>query len=80
MLSRPATCSLSASSMGWVWFPVLRRQAKQRTPKSPLPPQVTTEEDLEIIFSRFGRVTSCDIIRDWKTGDSLCYGFIGLDR
>ncbi len=42
--------------------------------------KVTTEEDLEIIFSRFGRVTSCDIIRDWKTGDSLCYGFIGLDR
>lgn len=24
---------------------------------------VTTEEDLEIIFSRFGTVTSCDIIR-----------------
>jgi len=41
---------------------------------------VTTEEDLEIIFSRFGRVTSCDIIRDWKTGDSLCYGFIGFEN
>lgn len=40
---------------------------------------VTTEEDLEIIFSRFGTITSCDIIRDWKTGDSLCYGFIGFD-
>ncbi|GAX85095.1 hypothetical protein CEUSTIGMA_g12515.t1 [Chlamydomonas eustigma] len=40
---------------------------------------VTTEEDLEIIFSRFGRVNACDIIRDWKTGDSLCYGFIGLE-
>lgn len=40
---------------------------------------VTTEEDLEIIFSRFGTVTACDIIRDWKTGDSLCYGFIGFD-
>lgn len=25
--------------------------------------QVTTEEDLEIIFSRFGNITSCDIIR-----------------
>lgn len=24
---------------------------------------VTTEEDLEIIFSRFGTITSCDIIR-----------------
>lgn len=31
-------------------------------------PQVTTEEDLEIIFSRFGTITSCDIIRDFKTG------------
>lgn len=43
-------------------------------------PQVTTEEDLEIIFSRFGKVTSCDVIRDWKTGDSLCYAFIGFDK
>jgi peptidyl-prolyl cis-trans isomerase-like 4 len=25
-------------------------------------------------------VTSCDIIRDFKTGDSLCYGFIGYDN
>jgi peptidyl-prolyl cis-trans isomerase-like 4 len=24
---------------------------------------VTSEEDLEIIFSRFGNVTSCDLIR-----------------
>lgn len=36
-------------------------------------------QDLEIIFSRFGNITSCDIIRDWKTGDSLCYAFIGFD-
>ena len=40
---------------------------------------VTTEEDLEIIFSRFGQVTSCDIVKDWKTGDSLCYGFVGFE-
>lgn len=33
--------------------------------------QVTTEEDLEIIFSRFGKITSCDIIRDYKTGAVL---------
>ena len=36
-------------------------------------------QDLEIIFSRFGKVTSCDIIRDYKTGDSLCYAFLGFD-
>lgn len=41
---------------------------------------VTTEEDLDIIFSRFGTITSCDIIRDFKTGDSLNYGFIGFDN
>lgn len=36
-------------------------------------------QDLEIIFTRFGKITSCDIIRDSKTGDSLCYAFIGFD-
>jgi hypothetical protein len=25
-------------------------------------------------------VTSCDIIKDHKTGDSLCYAFIGYDN
>ena len=37
------------------------------------------QQDLEIIFSRFGNITACDIIRDWKTGDSLNYAFIGFD-
>jgi len=32
---------------------------------------VTLSEDLEMIFSRFGAIKSCDIVRDWKTGDSL---------
>ena len=36
-------------------------------------------QDLEIIFSRFGNITACDIIRDWKTGDSLNYAFLGFD-
>jgi RNA recognition motif-containing protein len=36
----------------------------------------TTDEDLEIIFSRFGEIKCCEIIRDWKTGDSLNYAFI----
>jgi len=40
---------------------------------------VTTDEDLEIIFSRFGTITSCDIIRDQKTGESLNYAFLGFD-
>ncbi|XP_029449927.1 peptidyl-prolyl cis-trans isomerase-like 4 [Rhinatrema bivittatum] len=41
---------------------------------------VTTDEDLEIIFSRFGSIKSCEIIRDWKTGESLCYAFIEFDK
>jgi peptidyl-prolyl cis-trans isomerase-like 4 len=31
----------------------------------------TLSEDLETIFSRFGSIRSCDVVRDWKTGDSL---------
>ncbi|KAK6149500.1 hypothetical protein DH2020_017025 [Rehmannia glutinosa] len=38
---------------------------------------VTEDEDLHTIFSRFGVVTSAEVIRDHKTGDSLCYAFIG---
>ncbi|XP_062407152.1 peptidyl-prolyl cis-trans isomerase-like 4 [Sardina pilchardus] len=41
---------------------------------------VTTDEDLEIIFSRFGAIASCEIIRDWKSGESLCYAFIEFEK
>ncbi|TVY37202.1 Peptidyl-prolyl cis-trans isomerase-like [Lachnellula occidentalis] len=37
---------------------------------------VTTDEDLELIFSRFGKILSCEVIRDKRTGDSLQYSFI----
>jgi peptidyl-prolyl cis-trans isomerase-like 4 len=37
---------------------------------------VTQDEDLELIFSRFGKIISCEVIRDKKTGDSLQYAFI----
>ncbi|KAF1831614.1 RNA-binding domain-containing protein [Decorospora gaudefroyi] len=37
---------------------------------------VTQDEDLELIFSRFGRILSCEVIRDKRTGDSLQYAFI----
>ncbi|PKS05814.1 hypothetical protein jhhlp_007643 [Lomentospora prolificans] len=37
---------------------------------------VTTDEDLELIFGRFGKILSCEVIRDRKTGDSLQYAFI----
>ena len=41
---------------------------------------VTTDEDLEIIFSRFGPILSCEVIRDQKTGDSLQYAFIEFEN
>lgn len=40
---------------------------------------VTQSEDLEIIFSRFGKVVSCEVIRDWKTGDSLQFAFVEFE-
>lgn len=41
---------------------------------------VTRSEDLELIFSRFGTILSCEVIRDAKTGDSLNYAFIEFDK
>jgi len=41
---------------------------------------VTNAEDLKIIFSRFGKIESCEIIKDQKTGDSLGYGFIEFNK
>lgn len=41
---------------------------------------VTTDEDLEIIFSRFGTIKSCEVIRDHKTKESLQYAFIEFEK
>lgn len=40
---------------------------------------VTSDEDLEIIFSRFGRVVGCEVIRDRVSGDSLQYAFVEFE-
>lgn len=40
---------------------------------------VTTDEDLEVIFGRFGKVKSCEVIRDHQTGDSLQYAFVEFE-
>ncbi|CAH1799286.1 unnamed protein product [Owenia fusiformis] len=40
---------------------------------------VTTDEDLEIIFSRFGKILSCEVIKDKKTEESLQYAFIEFE-
>uniref|UniRef100_A0A0A1WU95 Peptidyl-prolyl cis-trans isomerase n=1 Tax=Zeugodacus cucurbitae TaxID=28588 RepID=A0A0A1WU95_ZEUCU len=41
---------------------------------------VTTDDDLEIIFSRFGKVKNCEVIRDKKSGDSLQYAFVEFEE
>ena len=40
----------------------------------------TGEEGLRIVFSRFGRITNIDLIRDRKTQQSLCYAFITFEK
>ena len=40
---------------------------------------VTQESDLESIFCRFGEIKSCNVVRDWKTGESLQYAFIEFE-
>ncbi|KAL8741049.1 MAG: hypothetical protein Q9190_006303 [Brigantiaea leucoxantha] len=41
---------------------------------------VTEDEDLDLIFSRFGKIVSCEVIRDRRTGDSLQYAFIEFEN
>ena len=41
---------------------------------------ITEDEDLELIFSRFGNIKECAIVRDYKTGDSLNYAFIEFEE
>lgn len=41
---------------------------------------VIVDEDLQLIFSRFGQILSCEVIRDKRTGDSLQYAFIEFEN
>lgn len=41
---------------------------------------ITTDDDLEIIFSRFGKIKGCEVIRDRRSGDSLQYAFIEFEE
>lgn len=36
--------------------------------------------DLEVIFSRFGKIISCQIVTDFKTKESLQYGFVEFEK
>ena len=39
-----------------------------------------TDEDLDTIFSRFGTIVSCEVIRDKRTRESLQYAFIEFEN
>jgi peptidyl-prolyl cis-trans isomerase-like 4 len=41
---------------------------------------VTTDDDLQIIFSRFGKIKGCEVIRDKTSDDSLQYAFIEFEE
>uniref|UniRef100_A0A914E1Y5 Peptidyl-prolyl cis-trans isomerase n=1 Tax=Acrobeloides nanus TaxID=290746 RepID=A0A914E1Y5_9BILA len=41
---------------------------------------VTTDDDLEVIFSRFGPIKCCEVIRDRRTSASLQYAFIEFEK
>ncbi|CAG8063543.1 unnamed protein product [Penicillium salamii] len=62
-------CKLNPVTQGSSSFPALRDCTN-----SPL------DEDLNLIFSRFGTILSCEVIRDKRTGDSLQYAFIEFDE
>ncbi|RNF13816.1 putative RNA-binding protein [Trypanosoma cruzi] len=41
---------------------------------------LTTGDGLRMCFSQYGRVVSTDVVRDRKTGNSLCYGFVEFEE
>ena len=42
--------------------------------------RLTTEEELEGIFSEFGEIEYCTLVMDPKTGSSKGFGFIEMPR
>ncbi|KAJ1942661.1 Peptidyl-prolyl cis-trans isomerase-like 4 [Linderina macrospora] len=40
----------------------------------------TQDEDLETIFARFGKISSCEVIRDKESGESLGYAFVEFEE
>jgi peptidyl-prolyl cis-trans isomerase-like 4 len=41
---------------------------------------ITRSDDLQMIFSRFGKIVSCEVIKDRDSGASLGYAFIEFDE
>ena len=42
--------------------------------------RLTTEEELEVIFSEFGEIEYCTLVMDPKSGSSKGFGFIEMPR
>lgn len=40
---------------------------------------LTEDEDLALIFSRYGNVVSCEVVRDKSTGNSLKFAFVEME-
>ncbi|KAI9682970.1 MAG: Peptidyl-prolyl cis-trans isomerase cyp6 [Trizodia sp. TS-e1964] len=47
---------------------------------NPVTQDIETDEDLQLIFSRFGTILSCEVIREKRSGDSLQYAFIEFEN
>ena len=41
---------------------------------------VTTDSDVLMIFSRFGPIKRCEVVKDWKTSQSLQYAFVEFEN
>ena len=66
-------CKLNPVTEGWVLTSkVFVGQCTNR--------RSTTGDDLDTIFSRFGPIISCEVIRDKRTRDSLQYAFIEFEH
>ncbi|CAE7749410.1 sig-7, partial [Symbiodinium microadriaticum] len=61
----------SVASLSGVWL-----RARVGLGSAVAAPRSGRSADLEMIFSRFGRVQSCEILKDSESGESLCYAFV----